>query len=75
MRSRGAFVLGALTAAAVVWLWGRQMKEYVGHKRRAGCARRWRRVFATSARHFGRGRTRFARPQHLETPNQERRAL
>jgi hypothetical protein len=35
MRTGGAFVLGAITGAAVVWLWGRQMEEYVGQKTRA----------------------------------------
>jgi gas vesicle protein len=29
MRSSGAFVLGAIIGAAVVWLWGREMEEYV----------------------------------------------
>jgi len=29
MRISGAFVLGAIVGAAVVWLWGREMKEYV----------------------------------------------
>ena len=27
--SAGAFVLGAIVGAAVVWLWGREMEEYV----------------------------------------------
>jgi hypothetical protein len=34
MRTSGAFVLGAIMGAAVVWLWGRQMEEYVGQKTR-----------------------------------------
>ena len=34
MRTSGAFVLGAIVGAAVVWLWGRQMEEYVGQKTR-----------------------------------------
>ena len=34
MRTSGAFVLGAVMGAAVVWLWGRQMEEYVGQKTR-----------------------------------------
>jgi hypothetical protein len=34
MRTIGAFVLGALTGAAVVWLWGRQMEGYVSQKTR-----------------------------------------
>jgi hypothetical protein len=29
MRASGAFVLGAIVGAAVVWLWGREMEEYV----------------------------------------------
>lgn len=29
MRASGAFVLGAIIGAAVVWLWGREMEEYV----------------------------------------------
>ena len=29
MRTGGAFVLGAIVGAAVVWLWGRQMEGYV----------------------------------------------
>jgi gas vesicle protein len=29
MRTSGAFVLGAIMGAAVVWLWGREMEEYV----------------------------------------------
>jgi len=29
MRISGGFVLGALMGAAVVWLWGREMEEYV----------------------------------------------
>jgi gas vesicle protein len=34
MRTSGAFVLGAITGAAVVWLWGREMEEYVEDKTR-----------------------------------------
>ena len=34
MRTSGIFVLGAIMGAAVVWLWGRQMEEYVGQKTR-----------------------------------------
>lgn len=34
MRTGGAFVLGAIMGAAVVWLWGRKMEEYVGEKTR-----------------------------------------
>jgi gas vesicle protein len=29
MRTSGAFVLGAIMGAVVVWLWGREMEEYV----------------------------------------------
>jgi hypothetical protein len=29
MRTSRAFVLGAIMGAAVVWLWGREMEEYV----------------------------------------------
>jgi hypothetical protein len=29
MRASGAFVLGAIVGAAVVWLWGREIEEYV----------------------------------------------
>jgi hypothetical protein len=34
MRSSGAFVLGAVMGAAVVWLWGRQIEEYVQERTR-----------------------------------------
>ena len=34
MRTGGAFVLGAIMGAAVVWLWGREMEEYVKEKTR-----------------------------------------
>jgi hypothetical protein len=34
MRTSEAFVLGAIMGAAVVWLWGRQMEEYVEEKTR-----------------------------------------
>jgi len=34
MRTSGAFVLGAIMGAAVVWLWGREMEEYVEEKTR-----------------------------------------
>jgi gas vesicle protein len=33
-RITGAFVLGAIMGAAVVWLWGRQMGDYVEEKTR-----------------------------------------
>jgi hypothetical protein len=34
MRTNEAFVLGAITGAAVVWLWGKQMEEYVQERTR-----------------------------------------
>ena len=34
MRTSGAFVLGAIMGAAVVWLWGREMEEYVEERTR-----------------------------------------
>jgi len=34
MRTGGAFVLGAIVGAAVVWLWGREMEDYVQEKTR-----------------------------------------
>jgi hypothetical protein len=34
MRISGTFVLGALMGAAVVWLWGREIEEYVQDKTR-----------------------------------------
>ncbi len=34
MRTSGAFVLGAVLGAAVVWLWGRQIGEYVQERTR-----------------------------------------
>jgi len=34
MRTSEAFVLGAIMGAAVVWLWGREMEEYVGERTR-----------------------------------------
>ena len=34
MRTCKAFVLGAIVGAAVVWLWGRAMEEYVEEKTR-----------------------------------------
>jgi gas vesicle protein len=34
MRIGGVFVLGAVIGAAAVWLWGRDMEEYVGEKTR-----------------------------------------
>ena len=34
MRISGTFVLGAMMGAAAVWLWGREMEEYVEGKTR-----------------------------------------
>ncbi|HEV2055784.1 MAG TPA: hypothetical protein VGV06_11510 [Methylomirabilota bacterium] len=34
MGTSRAFVLGAIMGAAVVWLWGREMEEYVEEKTR-----------------------------------------
>ena len=34
MRTSGVFVLGAIMGAAVVWLWGREMEEYVEERTR-----------------------------------------
>lgn len=34
MQASGAFVLGAIMGAAVVWLWGGQLEGYVREKRR-----------------------------------------
>ena len=34
MRISGGFVLGAIMGAAVVWLWGREMEEYVEERTR-----------------------------------------
>ncbi len=34
MRTSEAFVLGALTGAVVMWLWGREIEDYVGEKTR-----------------------------------------
>jgi hypothetical protein len=34
MRIGGAFVLGAIMGAAVVWLWGREIEEYVEERTR-----------------------------------------
>jgi len=34
MRVSGAFVLGAIMGAAVGWLWGREMEEYVEDRTR-----------------------------------------
>lgn len=34
MRTSEAFVLGTITGAVVVWLWGREIEDYVGGKTR-----------------------------------------
>jgi gas vesicle protein len=34
MRTSQTFVLGAITGALVVWLWGRDIEDYVGEKTR-----------------------------------------
>jgi hypothetical protein len=34
MQTSEAFVLGAIMGAAVVWLWGREMEEYVAERTR-----------------------------------------
>ncbi len=35
-RTSGAFVLGAITGAVVVWLWGREIEGYVGENSSTG---------------------------------------
>jgi gas vesicle protein len=35
MRTSGAFVLGAILGAAVVWLWGREIEAYVQERTRS----------------------------------------
>jgi hypothetical protein len=39
MRTSTAFVLGAITGAVVVWLWGREIEDYVGAKTRGARAK------------------------------------
>jgi hypothetical protein len=34
MRTSEAFVLGAITAAVALWLWGKEIERYVGEKTR-----------------------------------------
>ncbi len=34
MRASGAFVLGAIVGAVTVWVWGREIEDYVGEKTR-----------------------------------------
>ena len=39
MRTSEAFVLGTITGAVVVWLWGREIEDYVGEKTRGARAK------------------------------------
>lgn len=39
MRTSDAFVLGAITGAVVVWLWGREIGDYVGERTRGARTR------------------------------------
>ena len=58
MRTSGAFVLGAIMGAAVVWLWGGQLEEYVQKKTRGvrtKAAEGIRAVEETAERGLGRG--------------------
>ena len=34
MRTSGAFVLGAITGAVVVWVWGKEIEDYLQEKTR-----------------------------------------
>ncbi len=34
MRSFGSFVLGAITGGVIVWLWGKELEEYVQEQTR-----------------------------------------
>ena len=34
MRTSERFILGAMTGAVVVWLWGREIEDYMGEKTR-----------------------------------------
>ena len=58
MRASKAFVLGAIMGAAVVWLWGRQMEEFVEEKTRGvrtKAADRVRAVEETAGKVLDRG--------------------
>jgi hypothetical protein len=58
MRTGRAFVLGALVGAAAVWLWGRDMEEYVEEKTRGvrtKAAEGIRAVEETAGKVLGRG--------------------
>lgn len=58
MRASGAFVLGVIVGAAVVWLWRREMEEYVEDKTRGvrtKAADGIRAVEETAERVLGRG--------------------
>jgi hypothetical protein len=59
MRTSGAFVLGVIAGAAVGWLWGEEIEEYVeGQTRgvRAKAAEGVRAVEKTAGKVLGRGR-------------------
>ncbi len=34
MRSLGSFILGAITGGVIVWLWGKELEEYVQEQTR-----------------------------------------
>ena len=58
MRTSGAFVLGTVMGAAVVWLWGREIEEYVEEKARrvrSKAARSVRAVEKKAGKVLGRG--------------------
>jgi hypothetical protein len=58
MRTREAFVLGAIMGAAVVWLWGREIEEYVEERTRGvrtKAAEGVRAVEATAGKVLDRG--------------------
>ncbi len=58
MRASGAFVLGVIIGTAVVWLWGREVEQYVAEKTRRvriGAAWAVRAVEATAAQMLDRG--------------------
>jgi hypothetical protein len=58
MRTSGAFVLGAIMGAAVVWLWGREMEAYVEDRTRgvrAKAAEAVRAVEETAGKVLDRG--------------------
>jgi hypothetical protein len=58
MRTSRVFVLGALVGAAAVWLWGRDLEEYVEEKTRGvrtKAAEGIRAVEETAGKALGRG--------------------